>query len=91
MTTLNISLPDDLKEAVESEVSRAGYSSASEYVRRLIREDQIRRAREELEAKLLEGLKGPAKELTERDWAAIRQEVAKRLSRRTAARRRKAG
>lgn len=78
--SLNISLSDSLKQALEEEVVRGRHTSASAYVRRLIREDRKRRAREELEAKLLEGLKGPATEMTPKDWADIRREVTKRLS-----------
>jgi antitoxin ParD1/3/4 len=40
MTTMNISLPDSLKDFVEEQVARRGYGSASEYVRDLIRRDE---------------------------------------------------
>lgn len=52
---MNISLPEELKEYVE-EQTQSGYSTPSEYVRELIREDQKRRAKEKLDALLLEGL-----------------------------------
>ena len=55
MTSMNISLPEELKEYVEEQTQR-GYSTPSEYVRELIREDQKRRAKERLDALLLEGL-----------------------------------
>ena len=55
MTSMNISLPEELKEYVEEQTHR-GYSTPSEYVRELIREDQKRRAKERLDALLLEGL-----------------------------------
>lgn len=42
MTTMNISLPDALKEYVDQRVSTAGYGTASEYVRELIRRDKDR-------------------------------------------------
>src|ERR1035438_2321984 len=44
MTSMNVSLPEELKEYVETQ-TRQGYSTPSEYVRELIREDQKRRAR----------------------------------------------
>lgn len=56
MTTMNISLPDEMRAFVESRMAREGYASASEYLRALIRQAQRRLAEEELEAKLLEGL-----------------------------------
>jgi antitoxin ParD1/3/4 len=40
MTTLNISLSEHLKAFVEDQVSCGGFSTASEYVRSLIREAQ---------------------------------------------------
>ncbi len=52
-TTMNISLPDVLRDFVEEEVTERGYSSASEYLRELVRE---RKAKKELEVKLLEGI-----------------------------------
>ncbi|GHU45325.1 addiction module antitoxin [Betaproteobacteria bacterium] len=42
MTTMNISLPDALKRFVDEEVGRRGYGTSSEYVRELIRKDQLR-------------------------------------------------
>ena len=40
MTTMNISLPENLKGFVDSQVQEGGYSTSSEYIRELIREDQ---------------------------------------------------
>jgi putative addiction module CopG family antidote len=54
MTSMNVSLPEELKEYVEAQ-TRAGYSTPSEYMRELIREDQKRRAKERLDTLLLEG------------------------------------
>jgi antitoxin ParD1/3/4 len=42
MSTMNISLPDTLKDFVDEQVSRRGYGTSSEYVRELIRRDQER-------------------------------------------------
>lgn len=39
MTTMNISLPDALKDFVDAQVARRRYGSTSEYVRELIRRD----------------------------------------------------
>lgn len=76
MTTLNISLPDPLKQYIEKRTAKGGYSSSSEYVRGLIREDKDRRAKEELENKLLEGLaSGPSTEMTRADWDDLRRQI----------------
>jgi len=42
MTTMNISLPDSLKDFVDEQVNERGYGTSSEYVRELIRKDQDR-------------------------------------------------
>jgi antitoxin ParD1/3/4 len=52
MTTMNISLPDSLKEFVDEQVEQRGYGTSSEYVRELIRKEQDRLQLREL---LLEG------------------------------------
>jgi antitoxin ParD1/3/4 len=52
MTTMNISLPEALKQFVDEQVAERGYGTSSEYVRDLIRKEQDRNA---LRALLLEG------------------------------------
>ncbi len=42
MATMNISLPDPMKEWVEARTRTGRYSNASDYVRDLIRRDQER-------------------------------------------------
>ncbi len=42
MSTMNISLPDQLKAFVDEQVGQRGYGTSSEYVRELIRKDQDR-------------------------------------------------
>jgi antitoxin ParD1/3/4 len=75
MQSMNISLPDSLKKFVDAQISTGRYSTASEYVRELIRADEKRKAEEQLEAKLLEGLNSAESELTAADWSAIRKEA----------------
>ena len=42
MSTMNISLPDDLKSFVDKRIRSEGYGSSSEYMRELIRRDRDR-------------------------------------------------
>jgi antitoxin ParD1/3/4 len=56
MATMTISLPETMREFVESEVVNGDYGSASELFRELVRERQKRKAQERLEVLLLEGL-----------------------------------
>ena len=79
MQTMNISLPDSLKQFADGQIAQGRYSSASEYVRELIRADEKRKTEEQLEAKLLEGLSGPESELTSADWSDIHKEALAKL------------
>jgi antitoxin ParD1/3/4 len=78
MTSMNISLPEPMKLFVEEQVNKGGYSTASEYLRELIREAQRRTERQELEAKLLAGLQSPTSEMTADDWTALRERILTR-------------
>lgn len=79
METMNIALPQAMKQFVQSQVERGGYSSVSEYIRDLIRTDQKEKAREALEAEILRGIdSGTSTPMTSEDWAEIRSEVANR-------------
>lgn len=79
MTSMNVSLPEDLKEYVEAQLKH-GYSTPSEYVRELIREDQKRRARERLDSLLLEGLNsGDPLPVDSEFWSSLRREALAKL------------
>jgi antitoxin ParD1/3/4 len=54
--TMNVSLNEDLKAFVEARVKERGYSSYSEYVRDLVRRDELEAARDRLRALITEGL-----------------------------------
>jgi antitoxin ParD1/3/4 len=82
MQTMNISLPEPLKEFVDHQIAEGRYSSASEYIRELIRDDEKRKAAERLEALRLEGLEGKQTELTRQDFDNIRKEAMAELKRR---------
>lgn len=58
MTTLNISLPEQMRSFIENQVSKGRYSTASDYIRDLIRDDQKRKDQEKLELLLIEALEG---------------------------------
>lgn len=81
MKTMNVSLPDPMRDYVDLQVQSGGYGSASEYIRDLIRQDQKRKAQEQLETMLLEGLNsGDATQMSDRDWQEIRQAVRDKLN-----------
>lgn len=43
MATMNVSLPDPMKDWVETQTADGTYANASDYVRHLIRQDQERK------------------------------------------------
>ena len=70
MATVNISLPDDMRSAVDAQTLARGYGTSSEYVRDLIRRDLERQA---LRALLDEGRASPQDEpLTAASFDALR-------------------
>jgi antitoxin ParD1/3/4 len=76
MTAMNISLPEDMSSFIEAQMQSEGFASASEYLVRLIREEQKRKAKQALEAKFREALEsGPATPMTKQDWADLRREA----------------
>jgi antitoxin ParD1/3/4 len=68
--SMNISLPESLREYVESCVEIGAYSTSSEFVRDLIRRD---REQEEIEQKLLEALEEPAVPMDKIFWPNLRR------------------
>lgn len=57
MATMNVSLPDPMKDWVEAQARTGRYSNASDYVRDLIRRDQDRAEKiVRMQALLTEGL-----------------------------------
>jgi antitoxin ParD1/3/4 len=69
MTTINISLPEQMRLFVEEQVTAGGYSTTSEYIRSLIRQDNERKSKEQLDNLLLQGLaSGESIEVTEQWW-----------------------
>jgi antitoxin ParD1/3/4 len=79
MQTMNISLPDPMKQYVDEQVAVGEYSSVSEYMRQLVRADQKRNAREQLEQTLLASLQeGELEQATPEFWSTLRAEFDKR-------------
>ena len=74
MKTMNVSIPEPMKEYVERRVTSGEYSSVSEYIRALVRDDRDRKAREKLEGLLLEGVNsGPPIRVSSTYWDKKRQ------------------
>lgn len=82
MTTLNIPLPEPMREFLEAQAASAGYEKVDDYVLALIRDAQQREAEKGVETKLLEGLdSGPPIEVNDPYWKDLNARVAARLGR----------
>ncbi len=77
---MNISLPDPMRAFIEEQVKQKGYSTASEYIRHLIRTEQENVEKTRVEALLLEGLDSGEKiEINDEWWEKKREELQERL------------
>lgn len=72
MSTMNISLPEQLKAFVDAQVASRGYGTSSEYVRELIRRDQERQRLRDL---LLAGANSRATRVDEGYFEGLRERV----------------
>jgi len=76
MNTMNVSLPIKMKHYVEEQVKAGAYGTASEYVRQLIREDQEKKMRTNIDSLLLEALEsGKPIDVTPEYWKRKRQQL----------------
>jgi antitoxin ParD1/3/4 len=76
MSTMNISLPDELKEFVDGRIEADGYGSSSEYMRELIRRD---RDREQFRRYLIEGISAkPVGQMDAGYFASLRKRAKSR-------------
>jgi len=79
VATMNVSLPDPLKQFVDEEVREGGFASTSDYMRDLIRQRQRAKAAELLRQLIAEGLaSGPAGEVTANTFEQMRKELRER-------------
>lgn len=78
MTTMNVSLPDELKAFVDQQVAAHGYASTSEYLRDLIRKQ---RDIEQVRQLLLDGANsGPGKRIDDAWFAELRAKARRRTA-----------
>lgn len=81
MATMNVSLPDPLKQFVDEEVREGGFASTSDYMRDLIRQRQRAKAEELLRRLIAEGMaSGPAEPLEPDFFDKLRAQAKLRAS-----------
>ena len=82
MATMNISLPDPLKQFVDEEVRAGGFASTSDYMRDLLRQRQRAKAEETLRQLIAEGLaSGPATTVQPGTFDRMRKQLRERRAR----------
>jgi antitoxin ParD1/3/4 len=83
MATLEISLPEPMKQFVEAQIAAGGFRDASEYVQALIRNAFQAQERAALEAKLLEGIRaldrGEGRVMTDQDWQRLEDRLEEHI------------
>ena len=74
MATMNVSLPDAMREWVDESVNSGRYANASDYVRDLIRRDRDREvAVEQVQQMITEGIESGVSDLTVEDvWERVK-------------------
>ena len=77
MATLNVSLPDPMKDWVAAQITGGRYASSSDYIRDLIRRDQeCREKRQALQEAITKGLESG---ISERSVSEIIDEAKREL------------
>ena len=78
-TSMNISLPAPLKSWIEQQVEKRGYSTASEFVRDVLRREQEQAVRVAIDSRLVQAIEsGESTPMTAKDWKRIRTEGLRR-------------
>jgi antitoxin ParD1/3/4 len=80
-TSITIDLSKETKEFIDQQAAANGFGSSADYVRSLLRVEEDRAWRKEIDKLLLEALNsGPATPLTKQDFEDIRKEGTARLN-----------
>ena len=89
MTSLHLTVPDDLKPKLEARAAESGYPNLEAYVEALLRADAdaadygapahlTPQSREELESFVAQGMQSPARPMTKSDWDQLRRDLVDR-------------
>lgn len=80
--TIQFALPESLRDFVAAQVAEGGYRDPGEYLQALVREEQIRRAAEQVEEHVLKGLNsGEPVEATDDWWRRKKERLAEQFGR----------
>lgn len=80
MVSLNITVPESAKNFIEGQIATGRFRDPDEYILALIEADRSRRIRDEIESKIMEGLRSPTVLMEDSEWDEIRQAGEKLLA-----------
>ena len=84
MNSLRVTLTKGLEEFINRHVTAGGFTSAEDYIRTLVAEEQRRKARERLEGLVLEGARsGKSLVADSRYWEQKNRKLKSRYSKKT--------
>jgi antitoxin ParD1/3/4 len=72
---VDIPLSEEIQNYILEQVAIGGYETAAEYFLALVQQDRKRRAQEQLEKMLLEGINSEGQEVTPEFWQRMRESV----------------
>ena len=71
-STMNLSLPPELKKWVDAQAKQGGFGTASEFLRDMLRRAKQREARRQIDVMLVEAVEsGATTVMGDADWASI--------------------
>ncbi len=73
MVSLNIAVPESAKKFIEGQVATGKFRDTAEYILALVEADRARRSGDEIETKLLHGLRSPSELMADEEWDDIRR------------------
>ncbi len=78
---VKIDLPEALKSHIDDQIACGRFENVEAYLQNLVHEDQVRRAEEELEQKVLEGMNsGESIPVDKEFWKKLKSEALARHS-----------
>ena len=81
MTTMTLTLSEEMRVFIETQSLVDGHGSPSEFLHALLHEEQRRRAKSDLNGKLQAALhSGPATQMTRADWDNLEARIWERDS-----------
>ena len=80
MTATTYELSEQSRSFIEAQAAAEGFASPGAYLDALVHQARVKKAKQALEARLLQAMNEPATEMTREDWDELRRRVRERGS-----------